>query len=140
MEFFRKIMSLVNTNKLPSNFSEKNDELIGLWGNGLDDGSGLHAIWGWSFRFDKDGSGTYYYWSEQKLQYETPFFWSRINPSSIKAKYSDDEDWTIIEYTIKIIDAPYSGKLLQVTDNNYTPTDLSEVGFWNCFGAIFKAV
>ena len=133
-------MSLVNTNKPKTNFSEKGDELIGLWENGLDDGSGLHAIWGWSFRFDKDGSGTYYYWSEQTLQYETPFSWSRINQNSINAKYSHDEDWTIIEYTIAIIDAPYSGKLLQLTDNNYTPTDLSEIGFWNSFGAIFKAV
>ncbi|MFI5131712.1 MAG: hypothetical protein ACHQFX_17040 [Chitinophagales bacterium] len=123
-----------------SKISAEKDELIGLWENDLDDGSGLHAIWGWSFRFNEDGSGIYSFWSEQKLQSETQFFWSRISLSSIKAKYPDDEDWTIIEYTTKIIDAPYSGKLVKLTDNNYTPTDLSKDGFWDCFGAIFKSV
>jgi hypothetical protein len=116
------------------------DEMIGLWENDLDDGSGLHAIWGWSFLFNEDGSGTYYYWSEQKLQWETPFSWRRIQPGIIQAKYEDDEDWTTIEYSLAIVNAPYSGKLLKLTDNNYVPGDLSDVGFWNSYGALFKEI
>jgi len=140
LNFFRKIFAPVRTNRTTSKIKEEKDELIGLWENDLDDGSGLHAIWGWSFRFNEDGSGTYSYWSEQKLHSQTPFSWSRKNSNSIKVKYLDDEDWTIIEYTVKIVDGPYSGKLKKLTDNNYTPTDLSQEGFWDSFGAIFKAV
>jgi hypothetical protein len=140
LNFLRKIFLSVSTNRSAQRNSGEKDELIGLWENDLDDGSGLHAIWGWSFRFNEDGSGTSYYWSEQKLQSENQFLWSRISPSSIKAKYSDDEEWIIIEYTIKIVDAPYSGKLIKLTDNNYTPTDFSQDGFWGRFGAIFKTV
>jgi hypothetical protein len=139
LAFIKKIFSSLFINKSPAIVKQK-DELIGLWENDLDDGSGLHAIWGWSFRFNEDGSGTYYYWSEQKLQSEIAFSWYRINEHSIKAKYADGEEWRLIEYSLKIVAAPYSGKLMQLTDNNYVPTDLSEVGFWDCFGAIFKVV
>jgi len=118
----------------------KDDELIGLWENDLDDGSGLHAIWGWSFQFNKDGSGVYYSWNEQKAQDEIQFSWYCLSPSSIKVKYPDEEKWTTIEYTIKIVDASYSGKLLKLTDNNYKSTELSTEGFWGYFGAIFKKV
>ena len=140
MKFLRKIFSSLNINSPAKPIIKVKDELIGLWENDLDDGSGLHAIWGWSFQFNEDGSGTYYYWSEQKLDSEIPFSWSRINQNSITAKYEDDEDWVTIEYSLKIINAPYSGKLIQLTDNNYVPTDLSEKGFWDCFGAIFKSI
>jgi hypothetical protein len=126
--------------KSPSQDIDNIDELIGLWENDLDDGSGLHAIWGWSFRFNEDGSGLYSSWQNQKLDDETPFSWSRINSSAIKVKYEDDEEWTIIEYSLKIIDAPYSGKLIKLTDNNHVKTDLSEEGFWGCFGAIYKVI
>lgn len=138
LHLLQKLLSFFNLNKTaPQNLVEK-DELVGLWENDLDDGSGLHAIWGWSFRFNENGSGTYYYWSNQKLHSETAFSWVRINQNSIKAKYDDDETWTIIEYSLQIIDAPYSGKLTKLTDNNYVPTDLGKEGFWDCFGAVFK--
>ena len=138
MNLLKKLFSFHNLNKTaPQNLGEK-DELVGLWENDLDDGSGLHAIWGWSFRFNENGSGTYYYWTGQKLHSETTFSWIRINQNSIKAKYDDDETWTIIEYSLQIIDAPYSGKLTKLTDNNYVPTDLGKEGFWDSFGAVFK--
>lgn len=140
MKFLRKILLLLSPIKPVFKIPQEGDELIGLWENDLDDGSGLHAIWGWSFRFNEDGTGTYYYWSEQKLQSEVPFFWERLSPTSIKARYADDEDWAIIDYTIKIVDAPYLAKLFKLTDNNYEPSEYSSEGFWDCFGAIFKAV
>lgn len=126
--------------KSPSKDIDNSDELIGLWENGLDDGSGLHAIWGWSFRFNEDGSGMYYGWKNQKIDDETPFSWSRMNSSAIKVKYEDDEEWTIIEYSLKIVDGPYSRKLIKLTDNNHVKTDLCEESFWGYFGAIYRVL
>ena len=40
---------------------QKDDILIGIWENDLDDLSGLHAIWGWAYEFFKDGFGGYSY-------------------------------------------------------------------------------
>jgi hypothetical protein len=116
------------------------DVLVGLWENELDDSSGLHAIWGWSFRFEEDGTGMYHYWTESELTYQIPFSWTRHNQNTIMTKYRDDVNWSAIEYTLQIVDGPYDSKLLKLTDSNYIPNDLGNEGFWNCFGAIFKNV
>ena len=140
MKFLNKIFQSFNRSKSASKNSSKADELVGLWENDLDDGSGLHAIWGWSYQFNENGSGTYYYWDAQALQDEIEFSWSRLSPTCIKMKFSASERWTVIEYTIKIVDAPYSGKLRKLTDNNYVPNDFSSEGFGKAPGAIFKAI
>jgi len=140
LNLISKIFPFLHKSTSAREAADVNDELIGLWENDLDDGSGLHAIWGWSYRFNEDGSGVYYYWEDQELQYEIGFSWSRLTPTSIKAKFSNREDWTVIDYTIKTIDAPYSGKLLKLTDNNFVPNDYSAEGFWDNWGAIFKSI
>ncbi len=134
----RKMLNFLKFNKNKKNSFKEEDELIGVWENDLDDGSGLHAIWGWSFKFNADGTGTYSFWSGRKLENEIPFSWSRIGQNSIRAKYLEDEEWYKIEYSIVTVNAPYSGKLLKLTDNNYKPDELSKEGFWDCFGAIYK--
>lgn len=140
MNFLKKIFSLFNKSRHSERSSAIQDELTGLWENDLDDGSGLHAIWGWTFRFNEDGKGMHYYWSNSKTESETPFNWQQSDPETIFAKYHDEKEWTTISYTIQTINAPYSGKLLKLTDNNYKSGDLGKEGFWDCFGAIFKPV
>ncbi len=115
------------------------DELVGLWENDLNDGSGLHGIWGWSFRFNPNGTGLYSYWSQSKLQNQDPFTWERLTGNSIKVKLEKDE-WSIIEYSTTIVDAPYAGKLIKLTDINYEPDDHFKEGFWDYPGAIFRAL
>ena len=137
MSLLKKLFFFFNLDKPAPQNEVETDELVGLWENDLDDGSGLHAIWGWSFRFEENGLGTYCHWSGQKLDSEITFCWIRVNENSIKAKYEEDETWTIIKYSLQIIDAPYSGKLIKLTDNNYVSTDLGKEGFWDCFGAVF---
>lgn len=119
---------------------EKKDELIGVWENGLDDGSGFHAIWGWSYTFNEDGTGIYFYWNVSKLENEIPFKWERVSANTIKVRFPDDAEWYTIEYTLQTVPAPYAGSLIKLTDNNYKPDELSQVGFWRSFGAIFKPV
>lgn len=120
------------------NKSANKDELIGIWKNALDDGSGFHAIWGWSYTFNEDGTGVHFYWNVSKLENEIHFIWERVSANTIKAKFEVDDEWYTIEYTIQIVPAPDAGSLLKLTDNNYKPDELSQVGFWRSFGAIFK--
>ncbi len=140
MKFLKKIFPIFNTKKQTSNISEEKDELIGVWENDLDDGSGLHYIWGWSFQFNEDSTGNYTYWNEQKIENEIKFSWCRIDQHSVKVKYEDADNWTIIEYSLQVVDAPYAGKLMKLTDKNYVSTDLAKEGFWGCVGAIFKVI
>lgn len=118
----------------------KKDEVVGIWENDLDDGSGLHAIWGWSFHFKEDGTGIHYSWDESKLTSEILFVWQRISSSTILAKYNDADELDKIEYTIIKVNGPYSSKLLKLTDKNYKPNDFCSEGFWGCCGAIFKVI
>lgn len=120
------------------NNPEIKDELIGLWKNDLDNGSGFHAIWGWSYTFNEDGTGMHFYWNVSKLENEIPFVWERVSANTIKARFLDDDEWYTIEYTLQIVPAPDTGSLIKLTDNNYKPDELSQVGFWGSFGAIFK--
>ncbi|MBX7227155.1 MAG: hypothetical protein K1X55_14060 [Chitinophagales bacterium] len=139
MSFLKKILTLFQTETPNSNLKDK-DELLGIWENDLDDGSGLHAIWGWSFRFMDDGTGMHYYWVEGELQYNMTFNWLRINESTIKIKFKDETEWSIINYSLEKIDGPYNTKLLRLTDSNYVPCSPSEIGFWNFHGALFRHV
>lgn len=118
----------------------KKDEIVGIWENDLDDGSGLHAIWGWSFHFKEDGTGIHYSWDESKLSSEIPFVWQRISSNKILAKYNDADEWNKIEYTIIKVNGPYLIKLLKLIDKNYKPNDFCSEGFWGCCGAIFKVI
>ena len=118
--------------------SEKKDELVGRWENDLDDGSGLHSIWGFSFRFNEDNTGQYSFWGERKLQDETPFDWQRVNSNSIRIRYRNDDEWTTVNYALTVVNAPYSGKLLKLTDIDYKPDEPGAKSIWGYFGAIFK--
>lgn len=91
------------------------DEITGTWENDLDDGSGLHGIWGWAYEFKADGSGIYYSWSKQQLENQSKFTWERLGDNVIRMKDTDDYQWSIIEYTITIVPAPYSGSLRKLT-------------------------
>ncbi|WPQ63464.1 hypothetical protein SIO70_01120 [Chitinophaga sancti] len=91
------------------------DEILGTWENDLDDGSGLHGIWGWAYEFKADGSGTYYSWDKQTLTHQDKFSWERIGDKAIRKKDTDDYQWETIEYSITIVSAPYSGRLRKLT-------------------------
>lgn len=150
LNFIKKIIDLFGrkSGNLPSEtntqavndiqISTPEDEIVGLWENDLDDGSGLHAIWGWSYKFNKDGTGVYYSWSQSKPDDEIPFRWERVSANTIKAKYPDDETWDMIEYTLQIVPAPYAGSLMKLTDNSYTKGEMSREGFWSGYGAVFR--
>jgi len=140
LNFIQKIADYLNNYKKNGKPLKGSDEILGLWENDLDDGSGLHGIWGWSFRFNQDGLGIYSYWSDSKLEKTISFDWIRLHQRSIKTKYTNEVEWSKIDYTIKIIDAPYQGKLLKLTDNNYKSNDYSKDGFWGFSGAIFKSI
>ncbi len=113
------------------------DEIVRLWENDLDDGSGLHAIWGYAYKFNDDNTGIYYTWSEQKLDGEMQFKWRRTGDKSIQAKFDDEDDWDLLEYTLTIVDGPYGSRLLKLTDNNESATDLSIYNFWHGFAPVF---
>lgn len=114
------------------------DILLGIWENDLDDGSGLHAIWGWSFDFKADGTGKYSYWNKSKLELEMLFEWRRVSVTKIQIKYQDDDEWSTVEYALSEIDGPYNSKLLKLIDINYQPHDHWTEGFWDAPGALFK--
>jgi len=150
LNFIKKIKDLFgrNSGNQPSETNSRanndiqnslpEDEIVGVWKNGLDDGNGLHAITGWSYKFNKDGTGVYYSWSESKPDDEIPFMWERVSANTIKARYPDDESWDIIEYTTQIVPAPHAGSLIKLTDNNYTKGEMSRDGFWSGYGAVFR--
>lgn len=110
----------------------RKDELTGVWESGLDDGSGLHAVWGWSFRFDPDHTGRYACWDEGKLREERPFAWQRLGQRSIRARYRDGSKWATIEYSLAVVNGPYRSRLLKLADRDAE-------GFWGCHAPVFKS-
>lgn len=116
------------------------DELTGNWEHGLADVSGSNASWGWSFLFNNNGTGVYRFWSESRLQDETPFLWERIGENLIKAKYNDDNGWYVVRYSISMAEKPGGGNLWKLTNESYRPEKAGEDGFWTDIEALYKPV
>ncbi|WP_153797384.1 hypothetical protein [Foetidibacter luteolus] len=81
---------------------ESKDELLGFWENGADDGSGLHAIWGYGVEFLPEGKGFTHHWGGDVPEDEKriEILWKRNNAKSVSCKYEDGEEWETVEYEI----------------------------------------
>ena len=82
------------------NQQEAGDELLGFWENDLDDGSGLHAIWGYGIEFLPGGEGISHSWGSdvKKEDREQKIYWKRNGEKNISLKFLEDGDWDNIEY------------------------------------------
>lgn len=115
------------------------DEIVGQWENDLDDGSGLHAIWGYAYVFNEDGTGRSYMWENGQVNDDDTYtyFWKRLGPNTIEVKLDEEDEGQVLEYTIAIVNA-YGGQLYKLTDSRYVPDDFHSEGFWNGYGPVFK--
>ena len=127
-------------NNSTSTFFTPKDEIVGQWENDLDDGSGLHAIWGYAYVFNEDGTAKSYMWEQGKINNEHTytFSWKRLGPNTIEVKLDEEDEGEVLEYNITTVNAPYSGKLYKLTDSSYVPDQYNSEGFWNGFGPVFK--
>lgn len=121
--------------------STPTDEIVGEWENGLNDGSGLHGIWGYAYVFKEDGTGESYMWIQGKVddEYTDTFFWKRLGPNTIEVKLEKDGEAEILEYTITTVGAPYGGTLYKLTTNSSVPDQYNSEGFWNDNVPVFKS-
>ncbi len=91
------------------NLIKPNDELLGGWYSGADDGSGFYQmIWGFGLEFKADGTGIQHEWKNENpedFNTEIPFQWQRISTSEIKLKENNNDDWQTIIYEI----SPFKG-------------------------------
>jgi hypothetical protein len=125
----------------PPPVSLPEDEIVGEWENGLNDGSGLHAFWGYAYIFNEDGTGKSYMWEQGKVndEYTYTFFWKRLGPNTIEVKTEEDDEGEILDYNITTVGAPYGGSLYKLTTSNYVPNEFCNEGFWNVYGPVFKS-
>jgi hypothetical protein len=93
------------------------DELIGCWEN-EDDGSGLHAMWGFGIKFSAEGEGVNYTWANGLApeDREQLIIWKRNSEQSISIKFVEDEEWSAIEYEISDFAGGYGAKYHKLTE------------------------
>jgi hypothetical protein len=94
------------------------DELLGFWENDADDGSGLHAMWGYGIEFAQDGRGFYHYWGSEvdPSDSKTPINWRRNSAASIMIKLESEDAWNTLEYEITDFIGAYNSKHLKLTE------------------------
>lgn len=116
------------------------DEIVGEWENDLDDGSGLHAIWGFAYVFNEDGTGKSYMWEQSKVndEHTYTYLWKRLGPNTIEVKLEYEDEGEVLEYNITAVNGPYGSKLYKLTTNNYIADQYNSEGFWDGFGPVFK--
>lgn len=130
---FSLIAILIVTAKKPKPVSEKYqpDKLIGLWTK-EDDGSGLLAIFGWSYEFRHDGTGVYHFWEgSNKDNHCFEFEWKRINENTVMVKRSDSINWNTLCYQLEDVSGAYNSKATKLTE-------IGKKDFWNSTEPLFK--
>jgi hypothetical protein len=109
------------------------DELLGFWENDADDGSGLHAIWGYGIEFLEDGKGFSHYWGSEvePSDRKTPISWKRDSATNIMIKLDTGDDWRALEYEITDFIGAYNSKHFKLTEKGKN-------GFWNAPEPLYK--
>jgi hypothetical protein len=109
------------------------DELLGFWENDADDGSGLHAIWGYGIEFLEDGKGFNHNWgSEVDLSdRRIPINWKRNNSTIIMIKFEAEEAWRTLEYEITDFIGAYNSKHFKLAEKGKN-------GFWTAPEPLYK--
>jgi hypothetical protein len=107
------------------------DPLLGFWENDADDGSGLHAIWGYGLEFYADGTGVELNWGHdvKEENKKLPFRWKRTGPQTVAIQQDPEDEWEEIEYEI----TPYALSYLQLTAKG-------QEGFWTAPEPICKRI
>ena len=129
LKLFRKLIGLFQ------------DELIGGWYNGADDGSGFNEIWGYGLEFKSGGKGLHHHWGsdfddigiEKNLTRNDTFNWIRIDHKKIKIKFSDEQDdsWQEFEYIISDFTGAYEAKYYKIVKKGTE-------NFWSSPGPLYK--
>lgn len=125
------IVSFLATAWLIFRHNKSFDNLIGLWTK-EDDGSGLLAIFGWSFNFKMDKTGEYKYWESnlnESLGFD--FLWERLNENSIKIKAITNDKWTTLNYEIIEEKGTYNSRQFKLKEINKNE-------FWNSPEPIYR--
>jgi hypothetical protein len=94
------------------------DELIGFWENDADDGSGLHAIWGYGIEFLEKGKGFNHNWGSdiRPEDRKQEILWTRNSEKNISIKFPEEDVWTAIEYEISDFIGAYNSKYYKLVE------------------------
>jgi len=113
------------------------DELIGTWTGGADDGSGLRTmIYNFGLTLNKNGSGVSFSWEKAKERYDednAKIEWEYLGESKIKIRYleEDVEEWEILEYEISDFIGAYNSKHFKLVEKGKST-------FWEFPEPIYK--
>jgi hypothetical protein len=130
----------LNNDSTPSAAPVPKDEIVGEWEDDLEDSSWLHALWGYAYVFNEDGTGRSCTWEYGKVndEHTYTYFWKRLGPNNIEVKMDEDDEGEVLEYTITTVNIPYGRQLYKLTDSSYVPDEFHSDGFWNGCGPVFK--
>ena len=98
-------------------FVGQGDELLGVWLNNADDGSGMHMIWGYGMEFKKGEQGRLFSWGmgeNSDEESEEAFEWRRITEHTIQIKTVDKEKWDEIDYEITNFIGAYNAPYFKI--------------------------